>query len=165
MGNELQAFVTTTNAAWKALPSGSNDKYTGAQRDKIRDWVNEMIALRTKYSLPSVTLENYLNGQNFSPLPSTASVEDRTRDGQLIRSAAALRASAQGIYIHNEVNRYCGRKGFSYSTVGVDVTVAADTGKGYVERRYEILRDTEGCWQRHYRETMNTVSWRAIVYN
>jgi Pretoxin HINT domain len=164
IGDLLQTFVETTNAAWKALPNSNTDKYTDSQKTKITAWVNEMIALRNNYGLPSITVDNFLNGQNFSLLPPTTTQADRTRDGQLLRLAASLRASAQGMYIHGRVKVYCNTRGYTYSDVGVDVVVAAESAGGYVERRYEILRDTDGCWQRHYRQTMNTISWRGIVY-
>jgi hypothetical protein len=99
---------------------------------------------------------------NLDQLPSTAPKADKDEYATLLRSANSMRASAQGIYIHNGVNRYCGNNSLQYFTTGIDVVAPKDAQ--YVERRYEVLRDTDGSWQRHYRATMTGNSWRAITY-
>jgi hypothetical protein len=125
--------------------------------------MEELNDLRTKYGLGEYDLDTFLMGGNPEFLPSVAEKADHTEYGRLLRAMNSMRASAQGIYIHNQVKLYCQANALSYSGEGVDVTAPATSE--YAFRHYEVLRDTSGSWVRHYRDTMVVTPWRAITYS
>jgi Pretoxin HINT domain len=161
IGNTLQAEVTVYAADWRALPVSSQEKYTQNQRDAIELKLNEINSLRTQYNLPIVSLNDFLAGASIGQLPSSAAQADKDRYGVLLRSINSQRASAQGIYVHKKVEQYCLAHGYTYSNVGIDILV---TAAGKPDLRYEVLRDTVGCWTNHYRDNMVTNDWRALTF-
>jgi hypothetical protein len=160
-GNDLQTQVTAFAAAWAALPPDSPDKYTASQLAAIGTALTTVNTLRAQYGLAAIDPNDFLTGASVSQLPATATQADKDSYGKALRMANSMRASAEGIYVHRLIGVYCQNRGYTYSTTGIDITVQSSTGRTL---RYEVLRDTSGSWNAHFRDNMTGNDWRALTY-
>jgi hypothetical protein len=168
IGNRLQQSVTADATAWEALAISGSGKYTDTQISTIQANLSTINDKRAQYGLSAVDVNAFMmsTSVSFDKLPSTATQADKDAYGRASIIAYSTRAAAKGNYVHKQMQAQWERPGtgFTFSDTGVDITYVDPSKPNSAPLHYEILRDTDSSWERHYRPTMAVCSWRGLTY-